>query len=42
MKKQSESPEPVQEKKKTGIFLWLFIGLNAAMAILVIIKFLFS
>jgi hypothetical protein len=37
-----EAPEPAPEKKSSGIFLWLFIGLNAAMAILVIIKFLFS
>jgi hypothetical protein len=39
-KNAQSTQEP--EKKTSGIFLWLFIGLNSVMAILVIIKFLFS
>jgi hypothetical protein len=34
------SPEPA--KKNHRPFFWVFIGLNGVMAILVIIKFLFS
>jgi hypothetical protein len=39
-KNAQSSTEPA--KKNSGVFFWVFIGINSVMALIVIIKFLFS